>query len=63
MKKIETNENAEKKNQVAVVAKLFAWYINPVIYVLFSVLYFISGIYYWTNVNYKKTYMLWIFLF
>ena len=46
MKETETNEKPEKKNQMAVVAKVFAWYINPVIYVVFSVLYFIIGLYY-----------------
>ena len=46
MKETETKENPEKKNQIVVVARVFAWYINPVIYVLFSVLYFIIGIYY-----------------
>ena len=46
MKGTDTNENPEKKNQMAVVARIFAWYINPVIYVVFSVLYFIIGLYY-----------------
>ena len=51
MKQTETNDNPEKNNQMAVVAKVIAWYINPVIYVVFSVLYFIIGIYYWANTS------------
>ena len=46
MKGTETTEKPEKTNQMAVVARVFAWYINPVIYVVFSVLYFIIGLYY-----------------
>ena len=46
MKENETTEKPEKKNQMAVVARVFAWYINPVIYVVFSGLYFIIGIYF-----------------
>ena len=45
-KRTQTNEKLEKSNKLAVIAKLFAWYINPVIYVLFSVLYFLIGPYY-----------------
>ena len=42
----ETNVNPEKKNKLAVVARVIAWYINPAVYVLFSVVYFIIGPYY-----------------
>ena len=45
-KEIHTTEKPDKDNQMAVVARAFAWYINPVIYMLFAVLYFISGLYY-----------------
>ena len=50
----ETNENPEKKNKLAVVARVIALYINPAVYVLFSVVYFIIGPYYW-NVKCKQT--------
>ena len=46
-------KNSKKINKVAVVAKVIACYINPIIYVVFSVLYFIVGIFYcgsiWLN--------------
>ena len=44
MKGTDTTEKPEKKNQMAVVARVFALYINPIIYFAFSVLYFIVGI-------------------
>ena len=46
---IEVNEITEKPEndkKLVVVTKLIAWYINPAIYVVFSVLYFIIGPYY-----------------
>ena len=42
----EKHEKPENKNKLAVVARVIAWYINPAVYVLFSVLYFIIGPYY-----------------
>ena len=51
-------ENPEKKNKIAVVARKIAWYINPAIYVLFSVVYFIVGPYVW-NVKCKQTKYVW----
>ena len=44
-KETETTQNPEKENKLAVVARVIAWYINPAVYVLFSVLYFIIGPY------------------
>ena len=42
----ELTQKQEKTNKLAVVARVIAWYINPAIYVLFSVVYFIIGPYY-----------------
>ena len=39
-------ETIEENNKLAGVAKLVAWYVNPLIYVLFSVIYFIIGLAY-----------------
>ena len=39
-------EKPEEKSKPAVVAGVIAWYINPAIYVVFSVVYFIIGPYY-----------------
>ena len=42
----EMTEKPNKKNKLAVAAKVIAWYINPAVYVVFSVLYFIIGPFY-----------------
>ena len=46
IERTETTEKPEKKNKLSVVARVIAWYINPAIYVLFSVVYFMFGPYY-----------------
>ena len=43
MTRIETEEKSPKTNHLVKVARAFAWYINPIIYLAFCVAYFTLG--------------------